>query len=60
MVGLYTDFVPRHAKQYARLAGEIRAAVEEYMSEVKSLSFPTMEHSFTMDASLIKQLKAES
>ncbi|MEA1872348.1 MAG: 3-methyl-2-oxobutanoate hydroxymethyltransferase [Chloroflexota bacterium] len=60
MLGLYTDFVPRHAKQYARLAGEIKTAVEDYMSEVKSLSFPTMEHSYTMDESLIKQLEAES
>jgi 3-methyl-2-oxobutanoate hydroxymethyltransferase len=60
MLGLYTDFVPRHAKQYARLAGEIKTAVEDYISEVKSLTFPTMEHSYTMDESLIKQLKAES
>ncbi len=60
MLGLYTDFVPRHAKQYAKLAGEIKAAVSGYISEVKSLSFPTMEHSYTMDESLIKQLEAES
>jgi len=60
MLGLYTDFVPRHAKQYARLAGEIKTAVEDYISEVKSLSFPTGEQSYTMDESLIKQLKAES
>jgi len=60
MLGLYTEFVPRHAKQYARLAGEIRTAVSSYISEVKSLSFPTMEHSYTMDESLIKQLEAES
>jgi len=60
MLGLYTDFVPRHAKQYARLAGEIKTAVEDYISEVKSLSFPTMEQSYTMDEGLIKQLKAES
>jgi 3-methyl-2-oxobutanoate hydroxymethyltransferase len=60
MLGLYTDFVPRHAKQYARLAGEIKTAVEDYISEVKSLGFPTMEQSYTMDESLIKQLKAES
>ena len=60
MLGLYTDFVPRHAKQYARLAGEIKTAVSSYISEVKSLSFPTMEQSYTMDESLIKQLKAES
>jgi 3-methyl-2-oxobutanoate hydroxymethyltransferase len=60
MLGLYTDFVPRHAKQYARLSGEIKTAVSSYISEVKSLSFPTMEHSYIMDESLIKQLEAES
>jgi 3-methyl-2-oxobutanoate hydroxymethyltransferase len=60
MLGLYTDFVPKHAKQYARLAGEIKAAVSGYISEVKSLNFPTAEQSYTMDESLIRQLKAES
>jgi 3-methyl-2-oxobutanoate hydroxymethyltransferase len=60
LLGLYTDFVPKHAKQYARLAGEIKSAVSSYISEVKSLSFPTMEQSYTMDKSLVKQLKAES
>ena len=60
MLGLYTDFVPRHAKQYARLAGEIKTAVCSYISEVKSVSFPTMEHSYTVDESLIKQLRAKS
>jgi 3-methyl-2-oxobutanoate hydroxymethyltransferase len=60
MLGLYTEFVPRHAKRYARLAGEIKTAVSSYISEVKSLSFPTMEQSYTMDESLIKQLEAES
>jgi len=60
LLGLYTDFVPKHAKQYVRLAGEIKTAVSSYISEVKSLSFPTMEQSYTMDESLIKQLEAES
>jgi len=60
ILGLYTEFVPKHAKQYARLAGEIKNAVSSYISEVKSLSFPTMKQSYTMDESLVKQLKAES
>jgi 3-methyl-2-oxobutanoate hydroxymethyltransferase len=60
ILGLYTDFVPKHTKQYARLAGEIKAAVSSYISEVKSRSFPTAEQSYTVDESLIKQLKAES
>ncbi len=60
MLGLYTEFVPKHAKQYVKLAGEIKSAVSNYISEVKSLSFPTMKQSYTMDESLVKQLKAES
>ena len=60
ILGLYTEFVPKHAKQYARLAGEIKAAVSSYISEVKSRNFPTAEQSYIMDERLIKQLKAES
>jgi 3-methyl-2-oxobutanoate hydroxymethyltransferase len=60
LLGLYTEFVPKHAKQYARLAGEIKTAVSSYIGEVKSRSFPTAEQSYTMDESLVKQLKAES
>jgi 3-methyl-2-oxobutanoate hydroxymethyltransferase len=59
LLGLYTDFVPRHAKQYAKLAGEIKSAVSAYVSEVKSRDFPTVEQSYTMDKSLIKRLKAD-
>jgi len=59
MLGLYTEFVPKHVKQYARLAEEIKAAVSNYIAEVKSLGFPTMKQSYTMDESLIKQLEAE-
>jgi 3-methyl-2-oxobutanoate hydroxymethyltransferase len=60
ILGLYTDFVPKHAKQYVKLAGEIKDAVDDYISEVKSISFPTMEQSYTMDDSLIKKLEAEN
>ncbi|MFP3880648.1 MAG: 3-methyl-2-oxobutanoate hydroxymethyltransferase [Dehalococcoidia bacterium] len=60
ILGLYTDFVPKHARRYARLAGEISNAVASYMSEVRSLGFPAMEHSYAMDESIIKQLEAQS
>jgi 3-methyl-2-oxobutanoate hydroxymethyltransferase len=60
ILGLYTEFVPKHAKRYAKLAGEIKTAVADYVSEVKSLDFPTAEQSYTMDESLIKQLLAGS
>jgi 3-methyl-2-oxobutanoate hydroxymethyltransferase len=60
ILGLYTEFVPKHAKQYAKLAGEIKIAVSSYVAEVTSRGFPTAEQSYTMDESLIKQLKSES
>jgi 3-methyl-2-oxobutanoate hydroxymethyltransferase len=60
LLGLYTEFVPKHAKQYARLAEEIKTAVSTYAAEVKSRSFPTAEQSYAMDESLMRQLKAES
>lgn len=57
MLGLYTDIIPRHAKQYARLAEEIKNAVTAYMNEVKSNTFPTMKHSYTMDESILESLE---
>jgi len=60
ILGLYTDFVPKHAKQYARLAGEIKSAVSSYVSEVKSRSFPTGAQSYSMDEGLIDTLTGEA
>ena len=60
ILGLYTDFVPKHAKQYARLAGEIKTAVSGYISEVKSLGFPTAAQSYTMDESVIDVIAREA
>ena len=51
-----SDRVPKHAKQYAKLADIIRAAVTEYDREVKAGSFPTEEQSFSMDESILAGL----
>jgi 3-methyl-2-oxobutanoate hydroxymethyltransferase len=59
LLGLYAEFVPKHAKQYARLAGEIEAAVSSYMAEVKTGGFPTTVQSYAMDESIIKQLESQ-
>jgi len=56
ILGSFTDFVPKHAKQYANLADIIRAAVTEYRNEVKAGSFPTDEQSFSMDESILTEL----
>lgn len=56
ILGSFTDFVPRHAKQYAKLADIIRAAITKYDNEVKAGSFPTEEQSFSMDESILAEL----
>ncbi len=58
ILGSFTDFVPRHAKQYAKLADTIRDAVSEYYDEVRAGTFPTKKHSFSMDESVLAELKA--
>lgn len=56
LLGLFTDFVPKHAKQYTQLAQAIRNGVAEYMAEVKSGSFPAVQQSYAMDESILAEL----
>lgn len=46
MLGMFTDFTPKFVKQYAKLHEEIKASVEEYISDIKLGKFPTKKHSF--------------
>jgi 3-methyl-2-oxobutanoate hydroxymethyltransferase len=57
MLGSFTDFVPKHAKRYAKLTDIINTAVNEYCVEVKNGKFPAVENGFTMDESLLEGLK---
>ena len=59
MLGLFTDFVPRHAKQYTRLADNISMAIKNYMEEVTSGAFPTEKQSSSIDENLLKGIKLQ-
>jgi 3-methyl-2-oxobutanoate hydroxymethyltransferase len=56
MLGWFTDFVPKHTKQYAMLADTIKTAVSSYVNEVKSGTFPTAENTSSIDEELLKDL----
>jgi 3-methyl-2-oxobutanoate hydroxymethyltransferase len=56
ILGLYSDFVPKHAKQYVQLAKDIKKATEEYMSEVREGTFPTQKQSYAMEDSVIAEI----
>jgi 3-methyl-2-oxobutanoate hydroxymethyltransferase len=46
LLGLFTDFTPKHARRYANLAETITAAVRQYADEVRVGAFPTEKESF--------------
>ncbi len=56
ILGSFTDFVPKHAKQYAKLASIMSNAIAEYYEEVKAGKFPTEANSFSMDESALAGL----
>ena len=56
MLGLFTDFVPKHAKQYANLGQTIQEAFGQYAEEVRQGVFPTSKESFTMDPETLREL----
>ena len=46
LLGLFDDFKPRFAKQYADVGRTILQAVESYAKEVREGTFPDAEHAF--------------
>jgi 3-methyl-2-oxobutanoate hydroxymethyltransferase len=57
ILGQFTEFVPKHAKQYVKLADIMSNALTEYYNEVKSGEFPTEKHSFIIDEAVIRELE---
>ena len=58
LLGLFADFVPKHARRYAELADSIHAAVTRYIQDVQAQSFPSDEESFTMAQGVLEELSA--
>ncbi len=56
LLGLFSDFVPKHARRYANIGDEIKAAVAEYAGDVQTQAFPTDKESFTMKQSVLEEL----
>ncbi len=49
LLGLFTDFLPKHARRYATIGETIIAGVRQYAADVREGSFPTERESFLMD-----------
>ncbi len=59
ILGSFSDFVPKHAKQYANLSKKISQAVKTYRDEVTGKLFPSREHGIAMSDEVFSEfLKA--
>ncbi|MCH8206479.1 MAG: 3-methyl-2-oxobutanoate hydroxymethyltransferase [Chloroflexi bacterium] len=56
LLGLYTDFFPKHARRYAQLAEVMGEAVASYVRDVQAQTFPSEEESFAMKESVLEEV----
>lgn len=56
ILGMFSDFVPKFVKQYAKLNIDINTALKAYISEVASGAFPTDNHTFSIDSDVLDKL----
>lgn len=60
IMGLYQDFVPKHARQYAQLGQTIVEATQNYVREVEHEQFPDDSESFKLSESVLEALSEYS
>jgi len=56
MLGLFPDFLPKHARRYATLSDDIAGAFRRYAEDVRSGDFPAEAESFTMNEAVLTDL----
>ena len=60
MMGLYQDFTPKHARQYAQLGQTIVEATRSYVQDVENERFPGDSESFKLSESVLEALSKYS
>lgn len=56
MLGMFTDYVPKFVKQFAKVGEMMKQAFTEYKEEVDKGEFPSQEHSYGIDDEVIEKL----
>jgi len=54
-LGLYSDFLPRHAQRYLNLSELIGSALLRYATDVREGAFPTAAQSSSMDEATLRE-----
>lgn len=56
MLAMFSDFTPKFVKHFASVGEEMTKGFKAYIDEVKCGSFPTEEHTFKIDDSVMKEI----
>ena len=56
VVGLYSNFIPKHAKQYLNGYSKLLGGLKQYQEEVKIMDFPSSSHSTNLDKNILEKL----
>lgn len=59
IMGMFSDFTPRHTRHFAELGAAMREGVQAYVAEVRERTFPTAAQSAKIDPAVIATLRAE-
>ncbi len=59
LLGLFTDFVPKHTRRYATLADVITDAVTRYVEDVGTQAFPTDKESHPLSRDVLDELTGQ-
>ena len=60
LLGLYQDFTPKHARQYAKLGDAVVDATAAYVNDVRRGVFPTEEQSYSLSPKVLEALSEYS
>jgi 3-methyl-2-oxobutanoate hydroxymethyltransferase len=56
LLGLFSEFLPKHAKRYAEIGDSIVAAVSQYADDVRTGRFPTDKESFIQRENVLEDV----
>ncbi len=57
ILGLYTDFVPKHTRRYAEGFEIFKSALETFIEDTRSSVFPSEDETLSMDESVIQEIE---
>lgn len=57
MLGMYSDFTPKFVKNFSNVGEVMKAAFAQYIEEVQNGVFPSEEHCYAIDSTIIEKLQ---